>query len=670
MKTVTIDTLLFVLSIPLLAAVVVAVLPWPRLARHLTGLAGAVAGGLAVWTAWECAAQGGFGDQAAGGFIGARLIGHLPLPGLRLALMLEPLTAPLLLVAGVVTAAGVVGTALSERSINRGTLTGVLAVQGLLLSLVVLDGLAEIAGAFVLLGLAITFVPLVALGARPAGAAALRAFALHRVGDFALVAGLFALHTSIGSLGFEALLAGPAALEPWARVADIGVFGGLAHRTLWFIAASGIAVAAASRAGLLCWPFLRDLTASADLPGPVAGLVHAALQGAAGILLVRLHAVLALSSEATDGLVWAGVITAVAAGTLALAGRDVLRIDSHLLAASAGTMAVLAALPTTVSALTLAALVAMFTGLCLPWALASLVVRVRIRDPHALGGLEHVLPRLHTTRLLLTAALALLPPFSGWVLWEKGLESMVMSTRIPAVVVVLLVVGGLVTALAAWRVIHLVFTGPKPANADVIDPQRLLPVLPVLVLAFVGPGLALLELPTPLLRLLPLEIDYSGPLHTFIEPSLAESVATRSVLPIQLVPPAIAPSTFILLVLAAGLLPWFVSLVFWHRRRNGAPPGAGWLKIPLVARIADVFARLGGRESVVARSVSEGVEVLSRLLAANLVPATLSVLFQRLPALLAWLVALGLRGTQSGGAQRSLVIGCAVAAALAWWQVR
>ena len=673
MKTLTIDTLFFLLAIPFLAASLVAVLPLPRWSRGLTGVAGLVTGALAIRLAVLCAEAGDFGSQATGGFVGARLVGSLSLPGLRLGLMLEPLTAPLLVIVGVVTAAGVVGAALSEQRENRGTLAGVLTIQALLLSLVLLDGLADIAGAFVLLGIATTFVPLVALGARPAGAAALRAFAVHRIGDFALIIGLFALHTSLDGLRFEALLAGPPALEPWARVAEAGVFGGFAHRTLWFIAATGIAVAAGSRAGLLCWPFLRDLTASADLPGPVAGLVHAALQGAAGILLVRLHAVLALSPEATTGLAWAGAVTAVAAGALALAGRDLLRLDSHLLAANAGTMALLAVLPTTVSALALATMLAMLAALGLPWAFASLVARVGVRDPVALGGLESVLPRLHTTRLLLTASVALLPPLTGWVLWEAALEAMTMSTRIPWFLVALVVVGGLTTALAGWRAIHLVFNGPRAdtdATGAPISSQNLLPVLPALLVAFVGPGLALLELPRTLLQLLALQVDYTGPLRTFMQPSLDESANVRALFAAELVPPRLAPLVFIALALAAGLLPWVLSMLLWHRRKNGAPPpGAKLLAVRLVARTAQLLARLAGRESLMARSVSEGVEVLSRLLAANLVPATLSVVLQRVPAILAWLVALVMRGTQSGGAQRTLVIGCAVAAALAWWQV-
>ncbi|HEY1097754.1 MAG TPA: proton-conducting transporter membrane subunit [Myxococcota bacterium] len=668
MKTLTINTLSILLGIPALGAVLVAALPLGAHARRLTGLLALVTGGLAVRIAVLCAELGGFGDQAAGGFIGARFVDRLPLPGLRVPLVLEPLTAPLLLVAGLVGAAGILGVVLADKGSHRGTLAGALALQGLLLGTIVVDGLVPLAGAFVLVGLIATFVPLVALHARPAGAAALRAFVLHRLGDFALVVGLFALHTSLQGLTFEALLAGPPALEPWTRVADVGVFGGFAHRTLWFIAASGVIVAAATRSGLLSWPLVRDLTASPDLPGPVAGLVHAALQGSAGILLVRLHPLLSLSPEATDGLIWAAVITTVAAGTLALAGRDLLRLDTHLLAATAGIGGILAALPTTVSMSTLATLVIMPTALTLPWMFSSLVSIVKERDPHALGGLEHVVPRLHTTRLLVTASLALLPPFSGWVLWERALESVVMSTRVPAIVVVLLVVGGLVVGLAGWRVIHLVFAGPR-STRETTAPS-LSSTLPALLLAFVVPGLALLELPRTLLASIPLDLDYTGPLLTFVQPSLAETLPVRNIFGVALATPPLSQQAFIGLAILVGIVPWIASLLIWHRRRNGdgAPPGAALLASPPVTKLASLLSRLGGRDSVVARSVADGVDVLSRVLAANLVPATLSVVLQRVPAFCAWLVALLLRGTQSGGAQRTLVIGCAVAAALAWWQ--
>lgn len=664
MKPITFDTLSFLLTVPWTAALLVFLLPAGRLAQVLTALAGVFTVGFAVHCGVFCTAAGGFGgDETA--YIGARLLDRWGLVGLaELRLGLEPLTVPLLVGVGVVGGLGVVGTALVPA--GRATRAGGLLITGLLLALLLVEDLVDLAVVFGLLGVACTVVPVVAIGARPAGTAAIRAFALHRLGDFALVVGLFALHTSLGGLSFEALLAGPPALEPWTRVADVGVFGGFAHRTLWFIAASGVVVAAATRAGLWCWPLLRDLTASKNLPAPTVGLVHVALQGAAGILLVRLHAVLALSPEATDGLVWVGVTTTIAAGALALAGRDLLRIDTHVLAALAGLVAVLAVVPTTVSGLVVGVLLLVVAAMGLPWALHALVIVVDERDPVALSGLESVVPRLHTTRLLLTAAVAVLPPFSGWVVWERVLETALTSQRLPAVIAVLVVVGGWVMALGSWRVVHLVFSGARSTRE--VAPTSLWPVLPAMLLAFVGPGLALLELPQPLLKLVPLEIDYSGPARSLLGPSLAESAPVRSLFVGGFASPPLSPTTFIVLLLVAGCLPWLVSMLLWHRRKDGPPPGARLLQLPAVERVAGRLATLAGRDSMVARSVSDGVEVLSRILAANLIPATLSLLLQRVPAAVAWLVSWVMRGTQSGGAQRTLVLGFAVVAALVWLQ--
>jgi NADH:ubiquinone oxidoreductase subunit 5 (subunit L)/multisubunit Na+/H+ antiporter MnhA subunit len=629
----------------------------------VTALAAVLTAGLALQAAAMCADVGGFGGDPSG-YVGARLLDRWGIAGLAgLRLGLEPLTLPLLAGVGVVGGLGVLATALV--SAGRATRAGALAIYGLLLALVLVESIADLAATFALLGVVCTVVPAVAIGARPAGTAAIRAFALHRLGDFALVVGLFALHTSLGDVTFEALLAGPPAIEPWTRVADVGVFGGLAHRTLWFIAASGVAVAAATRAGLWCWPLVRDLTASKDLPGPVAGLVHAALHGAAGILLVRLHAVLALSPEATDGLVWAGATTLVAAGALALAGRDLLRIDTHLLAALSGLVVVLAAMPTMLPSLELGVLLLLAAGLGLPWAFHALVATVQERDPVALSGLESVVPRLHTTRLLLTAAIAVLPPLSGWVVWERVLELALTSPRWPGVAVVVFV-GGMIMALAAWRVVHRVFSGERSTREVV--PTSLWPILPAMAVAFLAPGLALLELPRQLLNLLPLALDYTGPARSLIAPSLDESAPVRGLFLSALTPPAMSATTFIIGVLVAGVLPWVGSMVLWHRRKNGPPPGARVLALPVVERAARGLAGLAGRDSVVARSVSDGVEVLSRVLAANLIPATLSVLLQRVPAALAWMVAWVMRGTQSGGAQRTLVLGFAVVVALVWLQ--
>jgi hypothetical protein len=224
MKLVDVDSLSLVLLFPLLASAVVAATP-VRVARVLAGVAGVVGGALAVGHAVACATIGGFGDQAGGGYVGARLVARWVLPGFSLPLELEPLTAPLLLAAGVVTGAGIVGLAL--RGGGRGALTASLLIQAGLVATVVVGTIVGLVGAFVSLGMLATLAPLTSLGARPAGNAALRAFAVQRVGDGALIVGMMALATSLGGLGFEQLLTVPLDVDAWSRVADVGLFGGL-----------------------------------------------------------------------------------------------------------------------------------------------------------------------------------------------------------------------------------------------------------------------------------------------------------------------------------------------------------------------------------------------------------------------------------------------------------
>jgi hypothetical protein len=142
---------------------------------------------------------------------------------------------------------------------------------------------------------------------------------------------------------------------------------------------------------------------------------------------------------------------------------------------------------------------------------------------------------------------------------------------------------------------------------------------------------------------------------------------TLRLLFVPVVAPSVTPSDFIVGLLVLGLLPWVISLLLWRGRAGGGrPPGAGLLQGGVASAVADRLARLAGRESPLARSVSEGAERLSRVLATNLLPVALSVLLQHLPGLLSSVVAFGLRQLQTGGAQRTVVLACIVVAALLW----
>ncbi|MBM4281099.1 MAG: hypothetical protein FJ137_10185 [Deltaproteobacteria bacterium] len=643
--------------------------PWTRVGAWAGALASALALVGAVDAALAIARVGSFRYFDAGGWVGARLAGDLwpTAAGGGVPLALEPATAPLL----IVVAGGGVAVAFALAAQRAaGAVASALLLQAAVVAVVLADRPAHLLAAFALAGGVATLAPLGAGASLVDGRAALRAFALHRAGDAALLGGAWALAASLGDdvwTTWAPVFEGAPLRDPWARLHG-GLADGLPHRTLWFLAGGGVAVAAATRMGLGCWPLQRDLTTSTRLAPPLVGAIHGlGLYAPAVVLLVRLRATLALAPEAMDGLAFVATATLCVAGVLALAARDLLRLDALLLPAFAAVVAVLAGCGDD-TGVVLGGLLLVTAGVTLPWAAALVVQATGERDPVALGGLEPRLPRTHSTRLLATAGLAL-PPFAGWVVVERALEATALSTRMPAVVVAALAAGAVLAALAAWRALHRMFNGApvKTERDQGAGEPGAVAQAGALLLAFAAPGLCLLAIPRGLLLLLSLEVTYSPPLQAFCAPSWQQTAAVRALYAATTAPPPLSPSTFALTAAGAGLFPWALSWVFFRAARSGRPPpGRSVLDARPVAALAARLSAWAGRDVGVVRSVSEGVEALSRLLAVNFVPAALDLLLQRLPALVAAAGALVVRGTQTGVAPHALVLAFVIAAWLAW----
>jgi hypothetical protein len=645
----------------------------PRAGAAWATLAAWGAVGLAVSATTSLAQVGAFRFFDTGGWVGARLRGDV-VPaslGSLLPVVLSPDTAPLLVAVTAAGAAAVTGLA-ARRATTAivGAIVGALAVELAVVAVVVVERPAHIVGAFAVASGLATLAPLVAAPSLVDGRAVVRAFGLHRAGDAALLLGFVALAASLGEgvwrHGENVVEAAPL-VEPWARVSG-GLFDGFAHRTLWFVAGAGVAAAAGSRLGLVFWPLQRDLTASPRVPAPLAGIVHGlGLHGAAVVVLVRFHAVLALAPEAADGLVFAAVGTLVAGALLAVAARDLLRVDTLVLTCTGAIVAVLAGVGD-VTGVVLGGLVQVATGVVLPWAAAVVVEATAERDPVALGGLEPRIPRTHSARLLGTAAL-FLPPFGGWVVVERALEATALSARLPGIVVVGVAVGAVVVGVAGWRLVHRVFTGPPAKTEGDRTPREpaLLGQAGMVLLSFVAPGLVFVAIPRGLLLLLPGEVTYQGPLQAFCTPAWQETAAVTRLYAAEQIPPPLSPSTFVLICLLVGFVPWAVSWACFRPTRRGRPPPLRALVSSRpVAAVAARLTALAGRDAGVVRSVGEGVEALSRLLASNLVPATLDIVLQRLPALVAAAGAFVVRGTQTGALPHAFVLALVVAAWLAW----
>jgi hypothetical protein len=642
---------------------------WGSAVGVWVGAAGAVwAAGDALNALRALAAAGSFRFVDVGGWVGARLTDDLaPFFGSSdFGLSLTPPTALLLVCVTAVVAVAAVSLAMVHAQAH---LAATLAIELAVVVALVADAPVHVAAAACVASALAVLAPLVASPSLVEGRAVLRAFMLHRVGDAALLGALLAWAASFGPSAWTSwalVMEQAATFSAWERLQQ-GVFAGFPHRTVWFFSGAGLSVFVATRLGILTWPMSRDLTASPRVLAPLAGVIHGiGLQGVAIVVLVRFHPLIALAPEAAEGLFSAAALSLVATGILGLATRDLLRADAFLLA-SLGSLVALLAAAMDLTGVVFGGLLALTAAVCLPWTSALVVAATKERDPALLGGLEKSLPRAHSARLLVTAALAL-PPLGGWILVERCLEGALLSVRVSAAVVVAIVLGSLLWSLASWRLVHRVFNG-RPVELVGSDRFSAPPAAfsyGVLLPALVAPGLLLLALPARLLRLLPVEVTYQPPLEAFCAPAWRVSEPLRALYASAQKAPALAPSTFLVLCLLGGVLPWVASWFLFRGAARGRPaPAATLLSWAPLAWLSTRLASWAGREAGVARSVQESVEALSRLLAVNFIPTMLDLVLQRLPAACASVGAFVFRGTQTGVAPHAVVLALAVAAWLA-----
>ena len=285
----------------------------------------------------------------------------------------------------------------------------------------------------------------------------------------------------------------------------------------------------------------------------------------------------------------------------------------------------------------------------------AVVVATGRADPHLLGGIERRMPRTHTARLLATGAL-FGPLFTGVTVGAHLVSDTLASPWLGKMFAIGLVLATALLALAAFRPLHLVFTGAEPREPlarPATDPPWRESITPIVVaLPLLGLGLA--HLPAGAIALAFPESSYASPTSILAAPGRFELHALRDLVLAPAVPVAMSPVLSLLLMVSAATLGLLASTVLYrggpgrvhHRAFGGAR----------AQRILDRLAHLAGRESQVARGVGEGASRLSRMIAANLAPGLLEALLRRIPALAATAVGAVIRLLANGSAQRGLTV--------------
>ena len=306
------------------------------------------------------------------------------------------------------------------------------------------------------------------------GRAARKAFIVTRVGDTAMLLGLFLLFTRLGTLRIQDLMQRASELwhpgSTYAVVAALLLLGG--------------AVGKSAQLPLQVW--LPDAMAG---PTPTSALIHAATMVTAGVYLIaRMHVLYSLAPAAQFAVAIVGAGTLLLAGFSALTQHDIKRVLAYSTISQIGYMFLALGVGAWQVAIFHFVNHAFFKALLF---LDAGVIINGLHDEHSIfrmGGLRKELPVAFWTFLIAGCSLAGLPFITAgffskdliiWDAWsgEQGDPRFWIAGM----------VGALLTSLYTFRLIFRVFFGPlgtpvtrRPGSAMTI------PLLVLALLSIVG----------------------------------------------------------------------------------------------------------------------------------------------------------------------------------------
>jgi NADH-quinone oxidoreductase subunit L len=345
-----------------------------------------------------------------------------------------------------------------------------------------------------------------------------KAFIVTRVGDTAMIAGLFLLFTQLGTLQIQPLMR--AAEETWAP--DSGVAVAAALLLL------GGAVGKSAQVPLQTW--LPDAMAG---PSPVSALIHAATMVTAGAYLIaRTNVLFELAGDARLVVAVVGTVTLLIAGFSALVQHDLKRALAYSTISQIGYMFLALGVSGWEAGVFHFMTHAFFKALLFLGAGVIIEALAGEHDVFKMGGLRRELPAVFWTFTIGSAALAALP-FITDGFYSKDL---IIATSLGSLdgnlwFYVASIIGAFVTALYAFRLVWLVFFGER--HTEVTRRPRRRQLTPLWILAVLSMVSGVIWMPPWLAGFHPFEtfldtalppIEFTGRYAHFAESALGALV--------------------------------------------------------------------------------------------------------------------------------------------------
>ncbi|MCH2167822.1 MAG: NADH-quinone oxidoreductase subunit L [Oceanicola sp.] len=296
-----------------------------------------------------------------------------------------------------------------------------------------------------------------------AGAAAIKAFVVNRVGDFGFALGIFAIFFLVDSINFsDVFAAAPEIAETeleflWTtwNAAELIAF-------LLFIGAMG------KSAQLILHTWLPD---AMEGPTPVSALIHAATMVTAGVFLVcRMSPIMEFADTAMTFVVYLGAATAFFAATVGLVQNDIKRVIAYSTCSQLGYMFVAAGVGVYSVAMFHLFTHAFFKAMLFLGAGSVIHGMHHEQDMRNYGGLRRKMPYTFWAMMIGTLAITGVGipllyvgfpiGFAGFVSKDAVIESAYAAgTQAGGFAFWALLIGALFTSFYSWRLMFLTFYG-------------------------------------------------------------------------------------------------------------------------------------------------------------------------------------------------------------------
>jgi NADH-quinone oxidoreductase subunit L len=312
------------------------------------------------------------------------------------------------------------------------------------------------------------------------GYAARKAFIITRVGDTAMIIGIFILFLNFGTVNINQLM--QLASEKWVAGSSIAV--------LTAALLLGGALGKSAQLPLQTW--LPDAMAG---PSPVSALIHAATMVTAGVYLIaRTHVLFSLAPAVQNAIAIIGAATLLIAGFSALAQHDLKRILAYSTISQIGYMFLALGVGAWSAAVFHFMIHAFFKALLFLGAGVVILVLDEEHDIFRMGGLKKRMPVIFYTFLIGSASLSALPLITAGFYSKDQILWYAFSAQGGSLILWLAgITGAFLTALYSFRMIFITFYGEEKTQPSFL-PVKLMtvPLVILSVLSLIG---GFIELP-------------------------------------------------------------------------------------------------------------------------------------------------------------------------------